>query len=189
MKMVKSNLNRTLKKSAILLILMFSSLLFVSNSYAQRVAINGGVKGGEIGGGLILNLGNFPICNVWNLEGVASLQRYCFTTGFDNFFRIGVQARRWAETAPVWYGGELSFVHDVSVYEDSYWDSNPSGSGVAAGVLAGYRLPIVSLNISAFVATSLIYFGEFTSDGHLVEGSHTALQGRIGLEISLGSIE
>ncbi len=114
---------------------------------------------------------------------------YDYTGGHDNLLKVGVQARRSLANnfENFWVGGEAAYVRDKSVYDHAEWD-NPVANGFSLGGLAGYKLPSKKLDASVFTGLSLIHFGDFKADGHVVDPSHNSVQFRVGVEVELSSL-
>lgn len=124
-----------------------------------------------------------------SVYGLVSYHRYSFETGHDNLLQLGVQGRRLlGNDNTFWVGGEITYVHDKSVYDDAEWE-DPTSNGFSIGGLAGYKLPIEKLNVSAFTGLSFINFGDFKADGIVVETGHGSVQFRLGVDIELPFFE
>jgi len=164
---------------SIIVILLFSSCAAIFISPLASI------KGEEFGGGVEAGVGSIPLTKNLGLNGVAGYHYYDFENGHDNFMKVGAQIRSQNQSSALWYGGEFCVVRDVSVYKDSYWNENPSASGVSVGAIAGYRLSFEAFDMSIFSGLSLVNFGDFKADDIVVEPSHSPLQFRVGLEFDL----
>jgi hypothetical protein len=119
---------------------------------------------------------------------LGSAHRYSFDSGHDNLLQIGLQGRRnIGNDTRFWAGAEAGWVRDktVSDYAGEEGVHNPIANGFFAGVLGGYKLPVKGVDMSAFAGISLINFGDFKADDHVIEEGHTSFQIKIGVEVGL----
>lgn len=58
-------------------------------------------------------------------------------------------------------------------------------NGISIGVLADYKLPVESMDLSIITGLSIVNFGDFKSGDVVVEPSHSPIKFRIGLEFGI----
>jgi len=173
-------------RSGLIILIVLTSFLFLSGCCTFFLAdIHGSLKGDETGAGVALKAGTLPLSEKVALNGEISYDYLSFLNGNDNLFKATTQIRHSTEKSPLWFGGEVGVVRDISVYDESYWDENPAANGFTIGALAGYRLPVESLDMNVFTGLSLISFGDFMSNEQIVEPSHSTIHFRVGLEVAL----
>ncbi|MCG8605221.1 hypothetical protein MJD09_09510, partial [bacterium] len=128
----------------------------------------------------------------WDLSGtsiyaVGGYNRFFFDGGRDDLFRLGVQARRNlnVQAGRLWVGGEVSWIRDTSVYDNDLFADNPTSNGFMLGGLAGYAIKLGTLDASLYGGLSLVHFGDFKSDGNVIDSSGNSTWFRAGLEVQL----
>jgi hypothetical protein len=117
---------------------------------------------------------------------LTAYNRFSFDGGHDSLLRLGVQARHrlGPEDGRIWLGGEVSWIRDTTVYDESdFYSDNPSATGFTISPLVGYRLPLRTVDINFFTGIGLIHFGDFESDGNVVDDGGNSLHIRAGVEL------
>lgn len=167
-------------------ITVVATLMFLLGSCATvYISPLAAIKGDEPGGGVEAGIGSIPLTNRIGLSGVAGYHYYNFNSGHDNFMKIGTQIRRQNPHSPLWLGGELCFIRDVNIYNESNWNGNPSANGFSVGAIGGYQLSFNTFDMSIFSGVSMVNFGNFKADNIMVEGGQSDLQFRFGVEFDL----
>ena len=175
----------------VFVISVLSSAFVGCGSVKTAVEADGGFKQTETeyGWGVTGLVGKEINIENTSVFGLASYHRYSFTTGHDNLLQLGVQGRRLLGNEKMfWVGGEIAYVHDKSVYDDADW-TNPTSNGFSIGGLAGYKLPIQKLDVSAFTGLSFIHFGDFKADGLIIDPKGNSVQFRLGVDVVLPFFE
>jgi len=160
-----------------------------ANSQNAGVGVCTGIKGSEFGGGLYALLGGLGIANLFTGHLIAGYNYYAFDGGHDNYMKVGVQATK--DINNIVAGVEVSFVRDKTIYDysDEFGHGNPTGNGLETSAILKYPIPVENLNLNLVGNAGLVFFGDFESDGHIVESAHTAFKANVGIEILFGKKE
>ena len=177
-------LKRKMIKLTRFLMVVLLALFFSGCCNLFRLGGHAGMKGDESGvgitaGGCLLEINNLSVLGMFSYDFLN------WDYGHDNLYKAVAQVRKAHSEKPFWYGGEAGLVRDVSVYDESYWDDKPSANGFTVGGIAGYKLPVKSIDLNVYSGLSLVSFGDFKSDGNLVEPGHNKFQFRLGIELGL----
>lgn len=150
-----------------------------------KMAIHGGYEGEKPGVGAALSIGQLPINNNWNLNGVAGLNTYIFKDDSDTYAELGIQGRRKTESSPFWLGGELSYINDLSYSAKWYWDNEANANGFSIGAFGGYQLPFKYLGIAIVPKVSYVDYLNGKENGHNAKYNTNGFRFLLGLEIAL----
>ncbi len=146
----------------------------------------------EIGYGFHLDPGWQIGSSKTSVHGLISYARLGFVNGHDNMYQFGGQVRHYLkpfQESGFWYGGEASYVRFTSVYDNKDWyKENPRAGGFAMGALVGYKIPVKVVPFSGYAGVGFVTFGDFTSEGEVVDPAATGVTFRVGISVHLLSL-